>query len=103
MLAYIVKIVYNYINLKCWGNTMSTDKIFLLNAVLFFIIYVMRYKDELFKRLIILVIGSTIAYLIMHLLILKKDYFNIYTLSSSILLFTALDWIYYLVFIDKRK
>lgn len=103
MLAYIIKIVYNYIYLNYWGNTMSTDKIFLLNAVLFFIIYAMRYKDELFKRLIIFAIGSAIAYLIMHLLIFKKDYFNIYTLSSSILLFIALDWIYYLVFVDKKK
>lgn len=82
---------------------MSTDKIFLLNAVMFFIIYIIRYKEELFKRLIILIIGSAVAYLIIHLLIFKKDYFNIYTLSSSILLFTALDWIYYLVFVDKKK
>lgn len=76
---------------------MSLDNLFLLNSIIFFIVYVIRYKNELTKKLIILLIGSTIILIFLYLLLLKHE-FNIYSISKSILLFIALDQLYFYTF-----
>lgn len=82
---------------------MSLENLFLLVSIIFFIVYSIRYKDDIIKRLIILAIGSFITYILIYLLLFKYNDFNIYLVSKSILLFIALDQLYFYTFINKKR
>lgn len=73
---------------------MTLDNLMLLNSILFFIVYIIRYKDELLKRLIILVIGSVVVYIFIYFMFLKAS-LTIYSISKSILLFVLLDQLHF--------
>ena len=82
---------------------MTLENQFLLISLLFLVVYVMRYKDELPKRIGILCVGSAVCYAVVYLLLLRGNGFSLYQVSQSMLLFTALDQLLYYALGAKRK
>lgn len=82
---------------------MSLENLFLSVSIIFFVVYIIRYKNELIKRIIILFIGSFVTYVLVYLLLFRNSDFNIYLISKSILLFIALDQLYFYTFRYKNR
>lgn len=82
---------------------MNLENLFLLVSMIFFLVYIIRYKDKLIKRICILTIASLLIYVLVYLLLLQKNDFNIYLISKSILIFIALDQLYFYTFSNKKK
>lgn len=80
---------------------MNTDYIYIILSFIFIVVYILRYRNNLSKRLGFLAIGSFIIYMIIAKMLTAK--FNLLYVSKSILLYILIDQAIFYLKNSKNK
>ncbi len=78
----------------------STDYLYVLLNFIFIVVYILRYRNNLSKKLGLLTIGSFVLYIILSKFLNIK--FNLIYISKSILLYILIDQIIFYIKNTKK-